>query len=67
MKISLICEKKQLSNSRKHRVPFKINTKRNTQKHIVTKMTKIKDTENVKKPQGKATNDVQRNSHKAIS
>ena len=50
------------------RVPGRINPRRNTSRHIVIKLTKIKDKEkNIKSNKGKAANNVQGNSHKVIS
>ena len=51
------------------RVLCRINSKRNTQRHTVMKMGKIKDKKEYEKQQskGKATNNIQGNSHKAIS
>ena len=48
-KISLTWERTQTSQSRKHRVPPRINPKRTTQTHIVIKMVKIKDKERILK------------------
>ena len=50
------------------RVPYRINLQRNTLRHIIIKMTKIKDKERIlKATRKKPTNNIQRNSHKAIS
>ena len=49
------------------RDPYSINPKRNTPRHLVIKMTKIEDKENIKSSKGKATNNIQANSHKATS
>ena len=50
------------------RAPGRINPRRNTSRHIVIKLTKIKDKEkNIKSNKGKAANNVQGNSHKVIS
>ena len=48
MKISPTWERKQSPNSRKRRVPGRINPK-NTPRYIVIKMTKIKDKERILK------------------
>ena len=49
------------------RVPGRINPRRNTLKHIVIKLTKIKDKVEYLKQQGKMTNNIQENSHQVIS
>ena len=51
------------------RVPGRINPRRNTLRHIVIKLTKIKDKDkiNIKRNKGKMTNNIQGNSHQAIS
>ena len=46
------------------RVPGKINPRRNMQRHIVNKLTKIKDKEKILTKNGKATNNIQGNPHK---
>ena len=43
------------------RVPYRINRRRNMLRHILIKLTKIKDIEYVKSSKGKATNDIQGN------
>ena len=48
-------------------VPYKINPRRNTSRHIITKLTKIKDRENTESSQGKDTNNIQGNPDKVIS
>ena len=50
------------------RVPGRINPRRNTPRHIVIKLTKIKDKDkiNIKRNKGKMTNNIQGNSHQAI-
>ena len=48
------------------RVPGKINPRKNTLRHIVIKMTKIKDKDKIWN-KGKRTNNIQGNSHKVIS
>ena len=45
-------------------VPGRINSRRNTQRHIVIKLTKIKDRNKVLKA---TRQNIQRNSHQAIS
>ena len=50
------------------RVPGKINSRRClTPRHIVIKLTKIKERENIISNKGKTTNNIQGNSHQAIS
>ena len=50
------------------RVPKKLDPKRNTPKHIIIKLPKIKDKEkNLKSSKRKGHNYLQRSSHKAIS
>ena len=45
-------------------VPYRINPRRNMPRHILIKLTKIKDREkNIKSNKGKATNNIQRNPH----
>ena len=54
--------------SRKLRVPYRINPRRNTPRHLLIKLTrtiyKEKKTESSNR---KATNNIQGNSHKVIS
>ena len=40
---------KEIVKSRKHRVPFRINPRRNMARHIVIKLAKIKDKEKLLK------------------
>ena len=49
------------------RVPGRINPRRNTLKHTVIKLTKIKDKVEYLKQQGKMTNNVQGNSYQDTS
>ena len=49
MKTSLIWERKQSIKSRKCRVPYRKNPRRNTPRHILIKLSKIKFKENVLK------------------
>ena len=50
------------------RVPYRINPRRNTPRHILIKLTKIKHKEkNIKISKGKSTNNIQGNPHKVIS
>ena len=50
------------------RVQYRINPRRNTPRHILIKLTKTKFKEkNIKSSKGKATNNIQGNSHKVIS
>ena len=46
------------------RVPGRINPRRNTLRHTVIKLTKIKEKDkNIKSRKGKTTNNIQGNSH----
>ena len=50
------------------RVPSRINPRRNMLRHIVIKLTKIKEKEKILiSNKGKATNDIQGNSHNVVS
>ena len=49
------------------RVPYRINPRRNTLRHIVIKLAKIKDKEIIESNKGKTTNNIQGNSHKVNS
>ena len=50
------------------RVPYRINPRRNTPRHILIKLTKIKYKEkNIKNSKGKTTNNIQGNPHKVNS
>ena len=50
------------------RVPYRINLRRNMLRHIVIKLTKIKDKEKLlKATRKKHTNNLQGNSHKVNS
>ena len=50
------------------RVPYRINPKRNTSRHILIKVSKIKYKEKIlKAAMGKATNNIQGNPHKVNS
>ena len=50
------------------RVPYRINPRRNTPRHILIKLSKIKYTENIiKNSKGKTTNNIQGNPHKVNS
>ena len=49
-----------------HRVPYSMNPKRNTQRHIAIKMTKIKDKERILKAAREKQQNIKRDSHKAI-
>ena len=50
------------------RVPGQVNPRRTIPKHVVIKLTKIKDKEkNIKSNKGKATNNLKGNPHKVIS
>ena len=51
-----------------HRVPGRINPRRNTPRHIVTKLTKIKDRDKIlNATREEATRNIQGNSHQAMS
>ena len=41
--------RKEIVKSRKHRVPYRINPKRNTPRHILIKLSKIKYKEKILK------------------
>ena len=49
------------------RVPNKMNPKRATPRHIMIKMPKVKDRENLKSSRRKAVSYLQGSSHKTIS
>ena len=49
------------------RVPNKLDPKRSTPRHLIIKMQKIKDKENLKSSKRKAENYLPRSSHKTIS
>ena len=49
------------------RVPNKMDPKRTTLRHIIIKMAKVKDKENLKSSKRKAESYLQRSSHKTIS
>ena len=49
------------------RVPNKLDPNRNTPRHIIIKMPKIKDRETLKPSKGKAESFLQRSSHKTVS
>ena len=49
------------------RVPGRIGSRRNTPRHIVIKLTKIKDKKIIESNKGKMTNNIQGNSHKVNS
>ena len=50
------------------RVQYRINPRRNTPRHILIKLSKIKYKEkNIKSSKGKATNNIQGNPHKVNS
>ena len=73
MKISLTSAKKQSPKSKKYRVLGWINSRKNILKHIIIKLTKIKEKEKIATKnqkncsQRKATSNIQGNSHKIIS
>ena len=49
------------------RVPYRINPRRHTPRHILIKLSKIKYKENIKSSEGKTTNNTQGNPHKVNS
>ena len=49
LKTSIIWERKQLIKSRKYRVPYRKNPRRNTPRHILIKLSKIKCKEKILK------------------
>ena len=49
------------------RVPNKMDPKRTTQRHIIIKMPKVKDKENLKSSKRKGGSYLQRTSHKTVS
>ena len=50
------------------RVPYRMNPRRNTPRHILSKLSKTKYKENnIKSSKGKATNNIQGNPHKVNS
>ena len=51
-----------------HRVPYRINPRKNTPRYILIKLTNIKFKEkNIKSSKGKTKNSIQRNPHKVMS
>ena len=59
--------KEPLTQIQEARVPYKINPRRNTPRHILIKLTKIKDKENTESSEGKEANNIQGNPDKVIS
>ena len=49
------------------RVPNKMDTKRNTPRHIIIKMPQVEDKENLKSSERKADSYLQWSSHKTVS
>ena len=49
------------------RVPNKMDAKTTTPRHIIIKMPKVKDRENLKRSKRKADSYLQRSSHKTVS
>ena len=49
------------------RVPNRMDAKRPTPRHIIIKMPKVKDKENLKRSKRKAVSYIQGNSHKAVN
>ena len=48
-------------------VPYRINPRRNTPRHILIKLTKTKHKENIKSSKGEATSNIQGKPHTLIS
>ena len=46
------------------RVPYRINPRRNTPRHIIIKLAKIRQRKIIESNKGKMTNNIQGNSHK---
>ena len=49
------------------RVPYKINPRRNTPRHILIKLSKKTTKKNIKSSKGNSTNNIQGNPHKVNS
>ena len=49
------------------RVPYRTNPRKNTQRHILIKLTKIKFKKKIKSNKQKTKNNIQMNPHKVIS
>ena len=49
------------------RVPYKINPRRNTPRHILIKLSKKNTKKNIKSSKGNSTNNIQGNPHKVNS
>ena len=49
------------------RVPYRLNSRRNTARHILIKLSNIKFKKNIKSSKGKTTNNIQGNPHKVNS
>ena len=45
------------------RIPYRINPRRNMQRHILIRLTKAKHKENIKSSKGETTNNIQRKPH----
>ena len=45
------------------RIPYRINPRRNTPRHVLIKLTKTKHKEEYEKQQGKATSNIQKKPH----
>ena len=68
LKNSLTWQRKQSTKSRKRRVPGRKNPRMNTLRHMVIKLTKIKDKEkNINSNKAKTINNIQGNSYKVFS
>jgi len=52
---------KEIIKSMRHRVPYRINPRRNTPRHILIKLTKVKHKERISK--GEATSNMQGKPH----
>ena len=53
--------------STKHRVPNKLDPKKNPPRHIIIKMPKVKDKERILKAAREKQSYLQRSSHKTVS
>ena len=58
---------KEIDFQEVQRVPKKLDPKRNTPNHIIMKLPKIKDKENLKSSKTKGDSYLQRSAHKTIS
>lgn len=68
VKASLTWERKQSPKSRKHRALYRVNSRRNTPRHIGVKLTEVKDQEKIlEATREKQSVDIQGNPHKTVS